>query len=111
MDENYSYIADLASQIKDIPEDSIVSKTLADNEVFKATLFGFAQGQSLSEHTVPQHAILHFLTGEVELTLGEKTMTAQASSWVHMEPGLSHSLTANVPTHVLLILFKNTKER
>jgi len=107
MDEMYTFLADLASQIKDIPTDSIVSKTLADNEAFKATLFGFAQGQSLSEHTVPQHALLFFITGEVELTLGENTVTAQACSWAHMEPDLPHSLTANVPTTMLLITLKN----
>lgn len=107
MDDMYTFLADLASQIKDIPEDSIVSKTMADNESFKATLFGFAQGQSLSEHTVPQHALLFFITGEVELTLGGNTVTAQANSWVHMEPGLAHSLTANMPTTMLLITLKN----
>lgn len=107
MDEMYTFLADLASQIKDIPPDSIVSKTIADNEAFKATLFGFAQGQSLSEHTVPQHALLFFVTGEVELTLGENTLTAQACSWAHMEPNLPHSLKANVPTTLLLITLKN----
>ena len=106
MDENYTFLADLASQIKDIPADSIVSKTLTNNEYFKATLFGFAQGQSLSEHKVPQHALLFFVTGEVELTLGKNTMTAQACSWAHMEPDLPHSLTANVPTTMLLLTLK-----
>jgi quercetin dioxygenase-like cupin family protein len=109
MDENFMFLADLASQIKDIPTDSIVSKTLADNDAFKATLFGFDQGQSLSEHRVPQHALLFFVTGEVELTLGENTFTAQACSWAHMEPDLPHSLTANVPTTMLLIILKNKK--
>ncbi|MGD8458590.1 MAG: cupin domain-containing protein [Anaerolineales bacterium] len=106
MNKNYLFLADLASQIKDIPIDSIVSKTLTDNELFKATLFGFAQGQSLSEHKIPHHALLFFVSGEVELTLGEKTMTAQACSWAHMEPDLPHSLTANVPTTMLLITLK-----
>lgn len=110
MDEMYTFLADLASQIKDIPEDSIVSKTLSDNEAFKATLFGFAQGQSLSEHTVPQHALIFFISGEVELTLGENIITAQAGSWAHMEPGLTHSLTANVPTIMFLVIFKNKKK-
>ena len=95
MDDKYIFWDDLASQIKDIPEDSIVSKTLEDNDAFKLVLFGFAQGQSLSEHAVPQHALLQFVSGEAELTLGNDSMSVKAGSWAHMEPNLSHSLTAS----------------
>lgn len=109
MDNKYIFLADLASQIKDIPEDSIVSKTLDDNDAYKLVIFGFAEGQSLSEHAVPQPALLHFVSGEAELTLGEDTMTATAGSWVQMEPGLPHNLTATTPTIMLLVLFKGQK--
>ena len=70
---------------------------------------GFAQGQSLSEHAVPQDALLFFANGEAELTLGKNTMIAQTGSWVHMEPNLPHSLTAKVPTTMLVIIFKSKK--
>ncbi len=108
MDKKYTFLDDLATQIKDIQEDSIISKTLDDNDAYKLVLFGFGAGQSLSEHAVPQPALLQFVSGEAELTLGEDTMTAKAGSWAQMEPGLSHSLTAKVPTIMLLVLFKNT---
>ena len=35
MDSKYVFIEDMVSQIKDIPEDSIVSKTLDDNDAYK----------------------------------------------------------------------------
>ena len=34
--------------------------------------FGFAPGQELSEDTSAKPAILHFLKGEAQLTLGEE---------------------------------------
>ena len=104
--EEFSFFADLASQLKDVPEDSIVSKTLVDNEAFKAVLFGFAEGQSLSEHTASKPAMIYFISGEFEVTLGEQAMTAQPCTWVHMEANLPHSLTATVPAQILLVLLK-----
>ena len=105
--EAFTIFADLASQLKDIPEDSIVSKTLVESEAFKAVLFGFAQGQTLSEHTASKPALMYFITGEIELTLGEKTITAQPCTWVEMEAGVPHSLTATVPAQMLLVLLKS----
>ena len=102
----YQFIPNLESQVEDIPENSIVSKTIKDSDTFKATLFGFATGQSLSEHSVTQDALLYFISGEMQLTLGQDTMTTQPGTWVHMPPDLTHSLTANTPTHMLLIILK-----
>ena len=109
MNNKYKFYADIESEIKEIQEDSIISKTLDDNDAYKLVLFGFAQGQSLSEHAVPQHALLQLVSGEAELTLGEDTMTAKAGSWAHMEPNLSHSLTATTPTIMNLVLFNAQK--
>jgi quercetin dioxygenase-like cupin family protein len=97
---------DLAGQIKDIPEDSIVSKTLEHNDAVKVVLFGFAPGQFLSEHSVPKYAIIHFLDGEAELTLGEETTMVKAGAWAHMPPSLPHSIKAVTPVKMLLLMLK-----
>ena len=65
MTPTYSFIADLAAQIPDIPSDSIISRTVYSDEAVKAVLFGFAAGQELSEHTASSPALLHILRGEV----------------------------------------------
>ncbi len=41
-----------------------------------SVLFGFAQGEELSEHTASMPAVLHFLQGEAKLTLGDDTVEA-----------------------------------
>lgn len=104
----YRYIPNLLEQVPEIPPDSIISRTVySDNEV-KSILFAFAAGQELSEHTSSQTAILYFVQGEADLTLGEDTMTAQTGTWVHMPPHLPHSILARTPVIMLLLMFKPT---
>lgn len=104
----YTFIPNLLEQVPEIPPDSIISRTVySDNEV-KSILFAFAAGQELSEHTSSQMAILYFVQGEADLTLGEDTMTAQTGTWVHMPPHLPHSILARTPVIMLLLMFKPT---
>ncbi len=107
MTPTYSFIADLATQIPDIPSDSIISRTVYSDEVVKAVLFGFAAGQELSEHTASSPAILHFVKGEARLTLGGDSMEAVAGTWAHMPPNLPHSILAKTPVVMLLLLLKS----
>ena len=104
MSEKFAIFNDIASQLKEIPTDSIVSKTLFKTDEIKATVFGFAPGQELTEHKVDRPVLLHFVTGEVELFLDGKRMVAQAGSWIRMDPGLAHSLKASEETIMLLLL-------
>ncbi|MFC1936585.1 cupin domain-containing protein [Chloroflexota bacterium] len=106
MTEKFTYFNDLATELEVIPEESIISKTLADGAEFKLVLFGFAPGQELSEHTASMPAILQFISGEAEITLGEDSMMAQPNTWVHMEANLPHSVRALTPVSMLLILLK-----
>jgi quercetin dioxygenase-like cupin family protein len=72
----------------------------------KAVIFGFGQGEELSEHTASMPAILHFISGDATLTLGEDTVEAQAGTWIHMAPNLKHSVKTKSPVVMLLLLLK-----
>ena len=100
----YTCFTDLIQALPDIPDDSIVSRTIYDGDDAKAVLFGFAPGQELSEHTASRPAMLVFVQGEAELVLGDESQSAQAGTWVHMPPRLPHSITATTPLVMLLIL-------
>lgn len=104
MTEPFTYFQDLCSEIKDIQPESILSRNLLKSEKFQATLFGFAAGQELTEHTSAYPAIMHFLQGEAEITLGAEHRTVQAGSWAYMEPRLPHSLKAHTPVIMLLLM-------
>jgi len=103
----YAYFENLAAEMPEIPADSILSRTIYQDEQFKAVLFGFAQGQELSEHTASQTALLYFVQGEADLTLGVETQRAAPGTWVRMEPQLPHSVRARTPVVMLLLLLRS----
>ena len=106
MEEAYSYFENLTAELPEISPDSIVSRTLYEDEQHKAILFGFAAGQELSEHTASQTALLYFVQGSAQLTLGEDERHASTGTWVRMAPRLPHSVLAETELVMMLILLK-----
>ena len=103
----FQLVKNLSTQVTDIPNDSIISKTIFQDEFVKVIQFGFAPGQELSEHTASMPAIIHIIEGEMQIKLGDKQMKANAGTWVHMQAQLPHSLKALLESKILLYLFKN----
>lgn len=106
MDKPYIYFENLAAELSEIPPDSIVSRTLYEDDQHKAILFGFAAGQELSEHTASQTALLYLIQGQAKLTLGEDKSKAMPGTWVRMAARLPHSVEAETKLIMLLILIK-----
>lgn len=106
MPENYEFVADLCTEIGDIPKDGILSRTIYSDNQVKAVLFGFDRGQELSEHTASAPAIIHIIKGEAKITLGKDNLDVHAGSWIHMDPNLSHSIFAKTALVMLLLIFK-----
>jgi quercetin dioxygenase-like cupin family protein len=106
MTQTYDFIANLADLATDIPADSIISRTFHEDDRLKVIFFGFAEGQELSEHTASQPAMLQFLEGQAQLTLGEDELLAKAGTWVHMPARLPHSVKAKSKLLMLLTLYK-----
>jgi quercetin dioxygenase-like cupin family protein len=105
MTMTYTHVSDLAKEVQP-PDKGILSRTLFSDDRLKAVLFGFAQGEELSEHTASMPAVLHFLQGEAKLRLGDDTVEARPGTWVHMAKGLRHSIRAETPVVMLLLLVK-----
>jgi quercetin dioxygenase-like cupin family protein len=105
MGNAYTFHADLNRPLE-LPADGTMSRTLLQDERTKVVLFNFCAGQELSEHTAATPAIMHFLAGEAEVTLGPDAVTATAGTWIHMPPQLPHSIRANTPVVMLLTLLK-----
>ena len=102
---DYTVFLDLAKETQP-PDKGILSRTLYNDDRLKVVLFGFAQGEELSEHTASMPAVLHFLQGEAKLVLGDDTVEANPGTWVHMAKGLRHSIQAKTPVVMLLLLVK-----
>jgi quercetin dioxygenase-like cupin family protein len=104
----YTLILDLVKEAEP-PDKGILSRTLFNDDRLKAVLFGFAQGEELSEHTASTPAVLHLLQGEATVTLGEDTFQANPGTWVHMPTGLRHSIQAKTPVVMLLLFVKESR--
>jgi quercetin dioxygenase-like cupin family protein len=100
----YTFLPDLNDLMSEISPDTIISRTFYSDDQLKGVLFGFAEGQELSEHTASKPAILQFLSGEAQLTLGEDVLEARPGAWVHMPAHLPHSVLAQTPVVMLLLL-------
>jgi quercetin dioxygenase-like cupin family protein len=107
MNASYTLLANLANQVE-TPADGTLSRTIYQDEQLKVVLFSFSAGQELSEHTASTPAIMHFLAGDSELTLGTDDVAAGPGSWVHMPAQLPHSIRARSPVVMLLTLLKSS---
>ena len=110
MTTNYTHFLDLAKEAKP-PDQGILSRTLFNGDRLKAVLFGFAQGEELSEHAASMPAVLHFRQGEAKLTLGDDTLEAKPGSWVPMPKGLRHRIQAKMPVVMRLLQLKKNLRR
>ena len=103
-EQPYHFIAELAALLPEIPAHSIISRVIYRDKNLNVTLFGFAAGQELTEHTATRPAVLHFLSGEAEVTLGADVVAVQPGAWIHMQPNLTHAIRAQTPVIMLLLL-------
>ena len=88
-------------------EDSIVSKTLLDKPTGTLTLFAFAAGQQLSEHTSPYDASVQILDGTAEVAIDGKCMHVASGELIVMPAHIPHSVKAQVNFKMLLIMIRD----
>lgn len=105
MTTSYTHILDLTREAEP-PADGILSRSVFQDDQVKVVIFGFGQGQELSEHTAAKPAMLFFVKGEARVGLGDDFQDAQAGTWVHMPANLKHSIMAKTPVVMLLVLIK-----
>jgi quercetin dioxygenase-like cupin family protein len=106
MAEDYAFVADLCKEIGDIPKHGILSRTIHNDNLFKAIIFGFDKDQELSEHTASMPAIINIVKGEARIKLGSEVFESKEGAWIRMRPGLTHSVYAKTQLIMLLIMLK-----
>ena len=98
-------IISLAAETK-YAANGIVSRTILRTPNSRVVLFGFAEGQELTEHTSTQHAVIQILSGECELSLAGKPHAVKAGDLIYMPPNLPHAVKATRQFSMLLTLSK-----
>jgi quercetin dioxygenase-like cupin family protein len=84
----------------------IVSRTLLRAPNGRVVLFGFAEGQELTEHTSTQQALIQILSGECEFCLNGKPQPMRAGDLLYLPPHRPHAVKATKQFSMLLTLLK-----
>lgn len=105
---DYTFIADVLGKTLEVPPETIISRSVFRDGGLNVTLFRFAAGQELTEHTAARPAVLYFVEGRARLTLGTDEHQADKGSWVHMPAHLPHSIFAETEVTMLLLLLPGT---
>lgn len=94
------------AEVTQFSDAGIVSRALHDQDGVRATLFAFAAGQQLTEHSTPARALVQILSGACEFTLAGKKTVMHAGDLLHMPPGLPHAVLATEPFSMLLVTIR-----
>ena len=94
------------SALVNYQDGAVVSRTLIDKPAGTITLFAFAAGQGLSEHTAPYDAFVNIIDGEAEIILGGKPQTVKAGEMVIMPANKPHALKAHTPFKMMLVMIR-----
>lgn len=84
----------------------IVSRLLFRTSTIRVVLFGFDQGQELTEHTSSFHALVQILSGGCEFSVAGQTHQLRAGDLLYMPPHAPHAVKATERFSMLLTLFE-----
>jgi len=96
-----SGVCSLLEPVSAVPQ-GIVSRAVLTTPALRITLFHFATGQELSEHTSKARALVQVLTGRCDFSVNGTVHALKAGDLLHLPPGAPHSLTAPEPFSMLL---------
>jgi quercetin dioxygenase-like cupin family protein len=88
-------------------DDSVVSRTIIKKKTGTVTLFAFARGQELSEHTAPFDALVHLVDGEAEVIISGKAHHLKEGEMIVMPANEPHALKAITNFKMMLIMIKS----
>ena len=85
----------------------ILSKTVLKKETGNISLFSFAKGEALSEHTAPFDALVYIVDGKSEIIISDKKNMVNKNEMVIMPANKPHSLKAVEKFKMLLIMVRS----
>ena len=95
------------ADLVDYQTDAIVSKVLAKSAVGNVTLFSFAAGQELSEHTAPFEALIYVLDGVAEVGIAAEHHRVNRGELIRLPPAVPHWVKAVQPFKMMLIMLRD----
>jgi quercetin dioxygenase-like cupin family protein len=87
-------------------ENAVVSRVLLKNPGGTITLFAFAKGEGLSEHTAPFDALVLGVEGEAEIQISGQKYRLQEGETITMPARQPHAVHALSDFKMLLVMIK-----
>lgn len=106
VDSAQAKVVSLTAETRFAPN-GIVSRTLLSGSTTRVVLFGFSEGQELSEHISTKQAMVQILSGECDFLLNGKSHLLKSGDLLYMPPNQPHAVRAITPFAMLLTLFKS----
>ena len=94
------------SELIQLQEGSVVSRTLVKKSTGTVTLFAFDKGEGLSEHSTPHDALVQILDGTATITVGGTPHEVNSGEILLLPANIPHGLTAPVPFKMLLTMIR-----
>ena len=85
---------------------SIVSRVLLKNKGGTVTLFAFAEGEGLSEHTAPFDALIVVLDGGADIKIADERFKVQQGETITLPANRPHAVRASTKFKMLLIMIR-----
>lgn len=98
------------TDLVDYQPDSVVSRVILRTHSGTLTLFAFAEGQGLSEHTNPNDAVVIVLEGISQVVVGGVQHVVREGGALHLPPSVPHELVGGDRFKMLLLLLKKPRE-
>ena len=87
----------------------ILSKTVLKKETGNISLFSFAQGEALSEHTAPFDAMIQVVDGKAEIIIGGKSFILESGQTIIMPANIPHAVKAIEKFKMVLTMIKSNQ--
>jgi quercetin dioxygenase-like cupin family protein len=73
------------------------------------TLFAFAEGEGLSEHTAPFDALIVVTDGQAEVTIAGERHAVRAGETIRLPAGVPHAVHAPADVRLLLVMLRDAR--
>lgn len=97
----------IVNQTIQFQDGSVVSKEIVNRPTGTITLFAFAKGQGLSEHTAPYDALVIITEGAAEITISGVKHEVHTGEMLLMPAHAPHTLKAIEPFKMMLVMLKS----
>lgn len=94
------------SDLLNVQEGAVVSRTVINQKTGTITLFAFDKNEGLSEHTAPYAAYVQVVDGKLLITISGKEYILSSGDMIIMPANEPHALVAESPVKMLLVMIR-----